>query len=159
MNNPTSDDRKDDDSKAENETDKSKTVTPSSDGADEHILIAKNVENIEQSYVFEKETSDIIVVQNIIVKNCDGVIEIVVETLTSESKNVPQQLKAAPKRHISTNDEPVAPKKTYVIDSRYYIKRSERINSDDEDDCGWGYSNPYGGIDEMGNYHEPGSPY
>uniref|UniRef100_A0A914QJ24 Uncharacterized protein n=1 Tax=Panagrolaimus davidi TaxID=227884 RepID=A0A914QJ24_9BILA len=102
---------------------------------------------------------DTIVVQNIIDKNCEGVTKAVVEKTTSESKNVPQQLKTAPKRHISTNDEPVAPTKTYVIDSRYYLKRSERINSDDEDDCGWGCSNPYGGIDEMGNYHEPGSPY
>uniref|UniRef100_A0A914PYR9 Uncharacterized protein n=1 Tax=Panagrolaimus davidi TaxID=227884 RepID=A0A914PYR9_9BILA len=106
-----SDDRKDDDPKAENAIDKSKAVDTPSDAADEHILIAKNVENVEQSYVIEKETSDIIVVKNITGKNCDSVNETVVENKTFESKNVPQQLKTAPKRHISTNDEPVAPKK------------------------------------------------
>uniref|UniRef100_A0A914Q4I3 Uncharacterized protein n=1 Tax=Panagrolaimus davidi TaxID=227884 RepID=A0A914Q4I3_9BILA len=54
-------DRKDDSPKAENEIDKSKAVDTSSDADDEHIVIAKNVENVEQSYVFEKETSDTII--------------------------------------------------------------------------------------------------
>uniref|UniRef100_A0AC34GC09 Uncharacterized protein n=1 Tax=Panagrolaimus sp. ES5 TaxID=591445 RepID=A0AC34GC09_9BILA len=85
---------------------------------------------------------------------------IVVENKPSDQKDEPQQ-KIAQKRQISSvsEPEPVPPKRREII-IRYHKKRSERINSDDsEEDYDFGGPNPFGGMDEMGNWHEPGSPY